>query len=255
MLRLPVFVCLLCLSPVAFADCQPESIKAVWGSIKFEGLEVVIQVDSEPPQRKVTMPRLNNRMKTLVADGSDVKLKFVPEPEEWVITLPKTLALPATLRLTLIEPARLCKQPFEIQPTKEGIVELPAHHAITHGEKLRFEPQPHKNTIGYWTIEKDWAEWNFELPQDGDFQCEVLQGCGKGQGGSTVELRCVRVSDESVVSISFEVQDTGHFQNFVPRSAGTFKLTKGGYRLEVRPKTKANKAVCDIRQIRLVPKN
>ncbi|MEL6108484.1 MAG: hypothetical protein AAFU85_20865 [Planctomycetota bacterium] len=241
------------LATLVAADCAPESIQKDWGSIEFHGAEVVIEIKTEPAKRKVAIPRLNNRMKSLTADGTELKLKFVPEPDQWMIALPKALAIPATLRLALIEPARLCADPFVVQANDSGVIELPAHHAITHGEKLRFEPQPHKNTIGYWTVEKDWAEWSFEVKQAASLRCEVNQGCGKGQGGSNVELRCIRVSDQSVVSISFEVEDTGHFQNFVPRSVGAFKLTPGNYRLEARPKAKAKNAVCDIRSIRLVP--
>lgn len=253
MFRMIGCVLSLCVATLSVADCTPKSLQKEWGSIEFQGSEVVIEVKTEPAKRKVMIPRLNNRMKTLSADGSEAKLKFVPEPEEWVITLPKTLAIPATLRLTLLEPARLCAEPFVVQANDSGVIELPAHHAITHGEKLRFEPQPHKNTIGYWTIEKDWAEWSFDVKQGANLVCEVNQGCGKGQGGSNVELRCVRLSDESVVSISFEVEDTGHFQNFVPRQVGSFKLAPGSYRLEARPMVKAKNAVCDIRMIRLMP--
>ena len=32
-----------------------------------------------------------------------------------------------------------------------GAVVLHARHATVHGRTLRYEPQPHKNTVGYWT--------------------------------------------------------------------------------------------------------
>src|ERR1044072_1350534 len=33
----------------------------------------------------------------------------------------------------------------------DGSIVLLATNAVTHGKQIRYEPQPHKNTIGYWT--------------------------------------------------------------------------------------------------------
>ena len=54
---------------------------------------------------------------------------------------------------------------------------------------LRFEPLPHKNTLGFWVRADDWASWEFDVTQPGEFAVEALDGCGKGSGGSTVEFR------------------------------------------------------------------
>jgi arylsulfatase A-like enzyme len=59
-----------------------------------------------------------------------------------------------------------------------GAVILHARDAKVHGSKLRFENQPHKDTLGFWVQKDDWAEWTFELPAAGKFEVEVLQGCG-----------------------------------------------------------------------------
>jgi arylsulfatase A len=130
----------------------------------------------------------------------------------------------------------------------DGLVTLPAKTADVHGMQLRFEPAPHKNTLGYWTRVDDSASWEFQLARPGTFRVEVLQGCGCGQGGSIVE---VTVADQS---LTFTVEDTGGFQNFKAREIGTVRLEKAGrYTLTVRPKTKAKGAVMDLRSIRLIP--
>ena len=202
----------------------------------------------------VEFPRLNNRMDTVKAIGQEVELKLWPEIETWQIKLPKKLKLPAEIRVTLIEPLRLCDAAFVVKPSSDGEIMLPAHHAITHGEKLRFEPQPHKNTIGYWTVESDWAEWHFTVAEKGEYECEILQGCGKNNGGSNVDVVCIKAGETEGKTVPFVVKETGHFQNFVPVKVGAMALSNGRYRLEVRPTKKANKAVCDIRQIRLTRK-
>lgn len=129
----------------------------------------------------------------------------------------------------------------------DGTVTLAAKDAVTHGEMLRYEPQPNKNTLGYWTRVEDWAEWRFKLARGGRYEVHVLQGCGGGQGGSQVAVKIGRQE------LKFTVEDTGHFQNFKDRALGTVSLEAGEQSLEVRPIIKAAKAVMDVRLVRLIP--
>jgi arylsulfatase A len=130
----------------------------------------------------------------------------------------------------------------------DGIVTLPAKFADVHGTQLRFEPSPHKNTLGVWSRIEDFATWEFQVTKPGAFHVEVLQGCGPGQGGSTVE---VTIAGQS---LTFIVEDTGGFQNFKPRDIGTVRLDEAGrYTITVKPKTKTKNAVMDVRQMRLIP--
>src|SRR5262249_42076447 len=105
---------------------------------------------------------------------------------------------------------------------KDGTIAMPARTAEVHGVMLRFEPLPHKNTLGYWVNKDDWASWEFTVATPGTFTVEVLQGCGKGQGGSEVE---VTVGEQV---LKFTVEDTGHFQNFKARDIGTVTIDRAG---------------------------
>lgn len=131
----------------------------------------------------------------------------------------------------------------------DGTITLPAARADVHGSMLRFEPLPHKNTLGFWVRPEDWASWEFQITQPGKFEVEALQGCGTGSGNSEVEFA---VGDQKVV---MTVQDTGHFQNFVPRNIGVIELpAPGRYTLTVKPLKKPGVAVMDLRQVKLSPK-
>lgn len=131
---------------------------------------------------------------------------------------------------------------------KDGTMTLAAKHAAVFGTQLRYEPLPHKNTLGFWVDANDYATWDLTVSTPGGFEVEVLQGCGKGQGGSMVEVSI------AAQSLLMTVEDTGHFQNFVPRVIGTIELTKPGrYTLVIKPKTKAKAAVMDVRQVVLRP--
>jgi arylsulfatase A-like enzyme len=130
----------------------------------------------------------------------------------------------------------------------DGIVTLPARTADVHGVQLRYEPLPHKNTLGFWVRADDWAGWDFTVSRPGTFTLEVLQGCGKGQGSSEVEFA---VADQKLGMI---VEDTGHFQNFKAREVGTLTLDKPGrYTLTVRARSKPGVAVMDLRGLTLWP--
>lgn len=133
-------------------------------------------------------------------------------------------------------------------PAMDGKIVMHARTAQVHGVMLRYEPLPHKETLGYWVNAQDWAEFEFTVKTPGKFRVEVLQGCGKGQGGSDVE---VSVGSQT---LSFVVEDTGHFQNFKPRDIGELTFAKEGrYTLAIKPKKKAAAAVMDVRQVTLHP--
>ncbi len=127
-----------------------------------------------------------------------------------------------------------------------GAILLHARDASIHGSKLRHEPQPHKDTLGFWTQVQDWAEWKFDVPHAGSFEFELLQGCGTGSGGATVE---VEVNGQT---LSMTVEESGHFQRFVPRTIGTVRFEKPGqYQITVRAKSKPGPAVMDLRRVTL----
>jgi hypothetical protein len=111
--------------------------------------------------------------------------------------------------------------------------------------KLRYEPQPEKDTLGYWLDPADTASWSFQLGAAGRYRVVVLQGCGAGNGGSVV------VISAGGQSLEFTVEDTGHFQRFVPRDVGMLRLAAGDNTVVVRPVVKKAAAVMDLRRIQL----
>src|SRR5262249_46361822 len=99
----------------------------------------------------------------------------------------------------------------------DGMLTLPGKHAEMHGVMVRYEPLPHKRTIGFWTRADDWVSWEFAIARPGVFQVEILAGCGSSSGGSQVDFT---VGDQTLATT---VEETGGFQKFVPRTIGTFK--------------------------------
>ncbi|HET6879849.1 MAG TPA: sulfatase-like hydrolase/transferase [Pirellulales bacterium] len=133
-------------------------------------------------------------------------------------------------------------------PDKDGVIVLPARTADVHGVMLRYEPLPHKATLGYWVRVEDWAGWEFEVRQPGEYELTALVGCGNGSGGSQVALQ---VAEQK---LNFTVPETGGFQQFVPQTIGRLSFTRPGrYQLDVRAVSKPGPAVMDLREVRLSP--
>jgi arylsulfatase A len=130
--------------------------------------------------------------------------------------------------------------------TTEGansLIFLEARDAQVKATKMKYEEPPQKDTLGFWVNAEDTASWTFQAPKAGTYRVTVLQGCGKGNGGSVVAL------DTQQGSCEFTVEETGHFQRFVPREVGKLKLAAGENTLTVRPVKKAKAAVMDLRRV------
>jgi hypothetical protein len=137
------------------------------------------------------------------------------------------------------------KQP-SVTPAK-GDIRLQAKDATVHGTTLRYEAEPYKNVLGYWTDVSDWAEWKFNIAEPGAYEVEIQQGCGAGSGGAEVD---VEVGGQS---LKFTVQDTGHFQSMILRTIGKVQLSTGEQRLAIKPRSRPGRAVMDVRRVVLRP--
>jgi hypothetical protein len=150
-------------------------------------------------------------------------------------------------------PPQLVSETKAIEQAGDGTITLACSQGLTAGEKLRFEPQPHKNTIGYWTVASDSVSWNIKVHKPFGFNVGILQGCGP-KGGGTAKVSLLKGS-QTVDKIEFDVQPTGHFQNFVWRHVGVLTVADAGeYTIRIGA-TKINEvALMDVRQMHLSPK-
>ena len=148
------------------------------------------------------------------------------------------------VRAVILRPA---PEGEKIEQNLDRSILLHSRDSTIHGTKVQYENKPHKNTVGFWVNTSDQVYWDFTVASEGEFDIEVNQGCGRNQGGSQVELS---VSNQK---IEFTVEDTGHFQNFIPRKVGKVHLNKGEHRFWIKPIKKAHGAIMDVRHIKLIP--
>lgn len=208
---------------------------------------LLISTDQQANGR-VSIPRYHARIGNTYLKGDPKKdpLRVTPEIEYWTIALPADTPADSQIVMELLDPAVLGALPSVVAQQGSNDINLNAHFAETYGEKLRFEPQPHKNTIGYWVNPEDWCRWRIYVETPGTYDLTIHQGCGKGHGGSEVAIH----SNEQ--TIEFVVEDTGHFQNFKPRQIGQFTFDNPGlYNVDIRPLKKAKIAIMDVRLMEL----
>jgi hypothetical protein len=183
------------------------------------------------------------------------QVKLTQTPTVWTLAIAESEGLVDAARsggvvvvMDLVGEPVWSEEPQLIRPGKNGAIVLNAHHGKTYGKLLQYEPLPHKNTIGYWVEPNDFAKWRIEVPIAAKYRVEIYQGCGTGQGGSRI---AIGFGGEAVETI---VEETGHFQNFRWRDIGEIMLQPNeNLDVTLRCLEKAQAAVVDIRQIRLVP--
>lgn len=225
---------------------QPLMLGQEQGLVAFHD-RIELQVPEISKQAKISMPRLNNRVHSAFIKGTEEQVPVKPGLTTWELTVPSNASGKTIVVRTFGQP-HLPVVPRIVSAADDGSVTLAAHDSVTHGELLRYEPQPHKNCVGYWANPSDWVEWHFYSEKSGQYDLHVLQGCGDGHGGSEVEVQMEKQK------LSFLVEDTGHFQNFKDRSVGRFTLSRPGvYTVRIRAVSKAKIAVMDVRQVQLVP--
>lgn len=218
---------------------------------------------------EVHLPRFAASLSSLQWLGlsPDDGLTLAIEQDHWIVAWKQRPAGATVIVLTFDTPPKLMSEIAPVEAVGDGSLLLPACLAVTTGEKIRFEPQTFKNTVGYWVGKQDSAQWQFAAPRAGTYNVAILQGCGKGQGGSRGKLTitaavepaadpAVAPAAEPVVatSLEFDVSETGHFQNFQWRHLGTVDIGNPGvHTLKIEPIEIKHTAMGDIRAVQLIP--
>jgi hypothetical protein len=204
-------------------------------------------------RQRISIPRLCGTIRSLGWRAHpEVPLEFAPEPNTWVFSWASAPNDAPVIEIVFETLPILPALSPATEATADGSVMLHAFRATTFGEKLRFEPQWYKNTVGYWTVATDYASWDLVIDQPGTFAVAVLQGCGAGQGGSDAVIT-LRKGERVTAERPFQTIDTGHFQNFRWNDLGTIQISEPGtYELRIAARRIADTALFDVRAVHLV---
>lgn len=258
LLTATIFCCIPMSSGLGQEASQPQPFEAASSAgvtAKRDNQSIYLEI-TDSRLKQVRIPRIAAALKTIRWDYDGKEMTTVSlqvEQEEWIAKWPERPADANRLVLTFDNAPLLPTEIEPIQALGDGSFHLPACYAITQGDKVRYEPQTFKNTVGYWVGAKDSATWEIQVDAPGVFNIGILQGCGSGQGGSTAGLSIANADGASVESVEFQIKETGHFQNFQWQHVGVANIdSTGTFSLKVQPVKVANKALVDIRAIHLV---
>ena len=244
-----------------FAQDEIPRNSKPWPQVSSEGVSAY--VDGETLWLKVdvatlksksaVMPRLCAAIRSIGWKGHPVSdLKIRPAQQEWTFSW-KVAPMGSSVIEVVFDSTPLLPADCPVAtPVGDGSVMLHAWQAKTFGEKILFEPQWYKNTVGYWAIKSDYATWDLKIDQPGTYSVAMLQGCGKAQGGSDA-LVTLRQDNRVRAKLPFQTIDTGHFQNFRWNHVGMLEIKESGaYQLRIDATRIAKVALFDVRMIHLV---
>ena len=223
-------------------------------SASVDGNTLWLKLDSNALKSKaVVMPRLCAPIRSIGWKGQpDAALKVRPSQQEWKFSWKAAPTDSSVIEVVFDSTPCMPADCPVATPAGDGSVMLHAWQAKTFGEKILFEPQWYKNTVGYWAIDSDYATWELKIDQPGTYSVAMLQGCGKGQGGSDAVVT-LRKGDAVSAELPFQTIDTGHFQNFRWNHLGLLELKESGaYELRIDATRIAKVALFDVRMIHLV---
>ena len=214
------------------------------------GNSLYTEVKTGTDDSSLRIPRLANVVQSIRWQSApESKISLQPEPDYWIVRHGKPpVESGDVLIMNFDAPPAVFDGSTVVRADNDGLIFLPAKLAVTAGDNLRYEPQPHKNTVGYWSNVNATAEWKLSTSQKGSYEIDILQGCGTGHGGSKVDIQIGKESR------TFVVEETGHFQNFIWRTVGTIELNADEtITLKLAPNSKPGGAVMDVRAVRLNP--
>ena len=233
-------------------------------SLDIVGSDITMHSFGVPQRGSVLLPRLAAAVPLVEAemDGEACPIELEPLPDAWRLSWEPNAPLDDLDHSLIItvhcdRPPLTPPQTPPVPPRFDGVIELPAALARTRGEAIRYEPQPHKNTVGFWTSADDSAAWLFRVEQPGGYSLAALAGCGEGQGGSRMAVRVRKAGSAAdaapAAELEFTVAETGNFQNFRWQPLGLLRIAEPGeYEIEFQPLEIAAKAAMDIRTVQLV---
>jgi pimeloyl-ACP methyl ester carboxylesterase len=229
------------------------SVLLTYATASPDGTEVEVEFAGE--KLRATLPSTGSWYHYRTLEMGPLQVRQEGDTELAVRCLKATGGAVINLKAVILRP---CSEGQPIVSDAEGRLTLHGRDATVRATTLRYEPAEIKLTLGYWVRPTDLAEWQFDQASPGEYLVEILQGCGKDQGGSEMILACGpadgRPFREDDQQVPFTVVDTGHFQNFQSRLVGTLRIDgTGPHRLSVRPARIAHQAAMDLRAVRLLP--
>jgi hypothetical protein len=130
-----------------------------------------------------------------------------------------------------------------------GVIQLVANQAAIHGTELKVLPFDNTGVICAWINADNWASWQAQVHQAGEYVVEFNYSCGNGSQGSTFEIAIGESKLKGNIA-----ESTGSWYDYRLLKVGTIKLSKPGLTtVTITVLSKPGYAVMNLCRVRLVP--
>lgn len=185
-----------------------------------------------------------------IAAMASTGISLMPEGFEKILTKPQLADLIAYLggldSATPAPPKGNIDMAARISPGKGGVVELRASRCRLDGERIEYMPD--YDAIGWWTSERDRAQWTLVLDRPGKYRVEWEYSVSPEAAGNAW---MIEIGGKEVLSGT--VASTGSWETFKTETLGTVDLPAADNHVVVRSKGAVKGALLDLRVVRFMP--
>ena len=215
---------------------------SIFGLIADEGANSVSIRQADGTARSVPRQDISSMASTGVS--------LMPEGFEKILTKPQLADLLAYLGSLGSDAPSTPKGNIDmaarISPGKGGVVELRASRCRLDGERIEYMPD--FDAIGWWTSERDRAQWTLVLDRPRSYRVEWEYSVSPDAAGNSWQIE---IGGKEFLSGT--VASTGGWETFKTESLGTVNLPAADNHVVVRSKGPVKGALFDLRAIRFVP--
>ena len=186
--------------------------------------------------------------RTELASLKSIGFSLMPEGLEASITVAEMADLLAYLQVAG-EPRKKFENnnPKLVSQADDYTVTLPSALAEVYGPSILFE-QKYRN-LGFWSSERDRAEWSFHLNREGEFDLWVDWALHEDSDDGRISFA---IADKT---LSADVPNTGTWDVYRWGRVGSMKLPAGTHRLVAKSDGPFQAgSLIDLRTVRLIPK-
>ncbi len=187
-----------------------------------------------------------NEVTSMASNG----VSLMPEGFDRVLTKPQLADLLAYLgglgSATPPPPKGNIDMAARISPGKDGVVELRASRCRLDGERIEYLPA--FDAIGWWTSDRDRAQWTLVLDRPGNYRVDWEYSVSPEAAGNAW---IIEIAGKEVLSGT--VASTGSWETFKTETLGTVDLPAADNHVVVRSKGTVRGALLDLRLVRFVP--
>lgn len=216
--------------------------ETIFGLVAGESANTVTVRQADGSDRAV--PR--NEIAAMASSG----VSLMPEGFEKILTKPQLADLIAYVA-ALGAAAPPAPRPNEdmaarVSPGAGGTAELRASRCRLDGDRIEYLEK--EDAIGWWTSERDRAQWTLVLDRPRSFRVEWEYSVSPEAAGNSWILEI-----GGKEALSGTVASTGGWETFKTETLGTLSLPAADNHVVVRSKGPVKGALLDLRAIRLIP--